>query len=109
MPQHALAVRPANAGTCSSGPYRCRVQDKHLASADNGPATTSTQPFASTTSVGELYESLMSSRRRARERLLAMRDIERRHRDMPLVDLADLAVTGALQRPAPDRDDVHQA
>ena len=69
---------------------------------------TSTQPFASTTAVGELYESLLSSRRSARQRLQTMQDIERQHRHTPLTDLVNLAVTGALDRPAPDRDDVHQ-
>ena len=68
----------------------------------------STQLFASTTAVGGLYESLMSSRRSARQRLRTMQDIERRHRHTPLNDLVDLAVTGALDRPAPDRDDVQQ-
>jgi hypothetical protein len=59
--------------------------------------------------VGELYESLLCSRHRARRRLQTIQDIEQRHRDTPLIDLVDLAVTGALHPPAPDRDDVQQS
>ena len=68
----------------------------------------STQPLPSTTAVGELYESLLSSRRSARDRLHTMQEIEQRHRHTPLPDLVDLAVTGALGRATPDRDDVLQ-
>ena len=66
----------------------------------------STQPLAPTSAVGELYESLLSSRQRARQRLQTIQEIEQRHRDTPLIDLVDLAVTGALRQAAPDRDDV---
>ena len=38
----------------------------------------STKPLASTSAVGELYESLLSSRRRARQRLQTVQDIEQR-------------------------------
>jgi hypothetical protein len=69
---------------------------------------TSSQPLASTTAVGELYESLLSSRSSARQRLQTIQDIEQRHRHTPLTDLVDLAVTGALRPAAPDRDDVLQ-
>ena len=68
----------------------------------------SIQPLASASAVGELYESVLSSRRRARQRLQTVEEIEQRHRDTPLTDLVDLAVTGALRQAAPDRDDVQQ-
>ena len=68
----------------------------------------STQPQVSTSAVGELYESLLSSRRRARQRLQTVQQIEQWHRDTPLTDLVDLAVTGALRQAAHDRDDAQQ-
>ena len=44
----------------------------------------------------ELYGSLLAARHRARQRLLMIQEIERQHRDVPLADLAALAVSGAL-------------
>ena len=92
----------------STGDDRSRPRNTRPSSGQDGGAPMSTQLLASTTVVGELYESLMSSRRSARHRLQTMQDIERQHRHTPLTDLVDLAVTGALDRPAPDRDDVQQ-
>lgn len=68
----------------------------------------STRLLAAPVAVAELYESVMSSRRHARQCLRSTQDIERRYRHTPLAALVDLAVAGALDRPAPDRDDGRQ-
>lgn len=53
-----------------------------------------------------LHESVLASRRRVRQRLLTIQHIEGTHHGTPLGQLAALAVSGALQDLAPDREDV---
>lgn len=63
-------------------------------------------PVALDETVHELLVSLLTSRHRARQRLLTIADIERRHHNTPLADLVALAVDGALHHPISDREDV---
>lgn len=58
--------------------------------------------------VDELYQSLITSRQHARQRLQAIAEIERTHRHTPLPELADLAATGALHRAGLDTDPAQQ-
>lgn len=65
-------------------------------------------PVALAQTVHELHESLLASRHRARQRLLTLQDIERRHHSTPLTELVALAVGGALLESHHGSEDVPQ-
>lgn len=66
------------------------------------PLRSSSPPFALAETMHDLYESMLATRSRARQRLLTIQDIEQWHRDLPLAELAELAVNGALHQPGAD-------